>query len=32
MTTDIEYRTDGLFTNFFPISPSGETAWREIAA
>lgn len=29
--TDLEYKTSGLFTRFFPNSPQGEDAWREMA-
>lgn len=28
---DLEYRTDGFFTAFFPNTPQGESAWRTIA-
>ena len=29
--TDIEYIKDGMFTRFFPNTPAGENAWREMA-
>lgn len=28
---DLEYRNDGLFTRFYPNTPAGEDAWREMA-
>lgn len=28
---DLTYKTSGMFTMFFPDTPAGETAWREIA-
>lgn len=28
---DLTYMTSGMFTMFFPDTPAGETAWREIA-
>ena len=29
---DLEYKTDGIFTQFFPISEAGHTAWNQLAA
>jgi hypothetical protein len=28
---DLEYRNDGLFTRFYPNTPAGENAWRQMA-
>lgn len=28
---DLEYTTNGLFTRFYPNTPAGEDAWREMA-
>lgn len=29
--TDISYKTDGMFTRFYPESTQGESVWREMA-
>jgi len=29
--TDLEYMNDGMFTRFYPNTPAGEDAWREMA-
>jgi hypothetical protein len=32
MKPDLEHITSGLFTRFVPVTPAGETAWREMEA
>jgi hypothetical protein len=32
MTHDLEYKTDGMFTRFYPNTKAGEEAWNTIAS
>lgn len=31
MKADLEYTNGGMFTRFYPNTPAGEDAWREMA-
>ena len=30
MNADIEYRKDGMFTRFYPVTEDGQKAWQQM--
>lgn len=31
MAPDLQYKTYGMFTSFYPVTEQGKVAWRELA-